>query len=1107
MKLFNIALVATLLCSHSVWAAKASPKGKKAPISSQNSKDTLPNVQIANDGMTVMYGNTLIERLQEEGTFEALMQASSEGQKIQFRSLAYMGDQVDFRIRASRFGTHLDYLVKQWPADRVIMAFGGNEAFDGVEGIKDFEAQVTSYIELIKKRHPKSEYILVSPIAAEQVSSLMLPDLTERNAQLEKYSSIMRSVAESQGVTFVDLYQPTKQLFQGTDKKYTYDGLALNPLGAREIGKILASQLAENPNSLKEVETQKGFDSLKKLVSRKAREVAQAYHPQNGISYYGVRARSYEYLPEIPHYLKLANTLDQSIWQQAADLTQAQPIPELEVLHIDVPSKKPKRGLGTIKPSEEDLKDFTLANGFEVNCYASSEDHPELINPLQINFDAQGRLWVTCFASYPHPLPGELPKGKILIFEDTDSDGKADKKTVFADGLDLPDGFTFYKKGIIASVSRKLIYLEDTSGDNKADYMEEIVRGLDNTDTHHGGYLTRTPQGDLLISEALFHRGQFETPRGVFHTIDTAVVSYDLDTRQMTTERLSADPNPWKITFNKWGESMHYFGGGQLQDADIYNIWVPMGSTAPTKLGMPFRYDKGCGAQFVESPNFPKDWQNGILTTHLLNTNEVNFTPVKLENGTYKAADKKTTLIKSNNKVFRPTDLTFGLDGALYISDFYYPIIGHAQHSIRDKNRDFANGRIWRVTHKTSPLVKLVKIHGESPKTLISLLAHPLLKVRQSARVELENHSDTVVLQAIAENQAAIDSNEDLALEVLWTYERMKYFEDTSLITRLTASKDLNIARAATRSLRWWNDALGEEAITIANKLAASDDDRIKIALVSVGSHLQGSDDQWTTLINSIQADSKKPLGIVKTMAGWKDRPGLAPEFPLLDISNESYISKDQWMGDQLNQSGTLYFMSNVDGEMILGHSNNPGLNLTANDTPLVIASGSPHTTSSQNSFAVKKGFNKVEYSISKGARSSTDVTAYLCDKSGNKPATVTYPSNAAEQQKWAKEFDKQQSANWEEFATTTFQANCANCHALDSKAVGPALRGLLGKKQTVILADGSKKDVTIDHDYLITAIKKPMSMYPEGFVPAMPPMQLSDKEVEMLVKWLKSLK
>ncbi|MFC5051427.1 GDSL-type esterase/lipase family protein [Rubritalea spongiae] len=1104
MKLSHVALMTALLSSQPTWAAKTPANATKTQ---KGEKAQLPNVQINNDGMTLMYGNSLIERLQEEGTFEALMQASTPNKKVQYRSMAYMGDQVDFRIRASRFGTHLDYLVKQWPADRIIMAFGGNEAYDGAEGLDEFKAQLTSYIELIKKRHPKSEYIIVSPTAAEKVSSLMLPDINDRNNLLEQYSAVMSSVAKEKGVTFVDLFQPTKQLFQGTDKKYTSDGFALTPAGASKVGQILASKLSEQPDSLDQLTTQKGFASLKKLVSRKAREIAQAYHPQNGISYYGIRARTYEYLPEIPHYLKLGNTLDQSIWKQAANLTKAQPMPELEVLRIDVPDKKPKRGLGTIKSSNEDLKDFTLADGFEVNCYASSEDYPELINPLQINFDTHGRLWVTCFASYPHPLPGELPKGKILIFEDTNGDGKADKKSIFADGLDLPDGFTFYKNGIIASVSRKIIYLEDSTGDNKADYMEEIVRGLDNTDTHHGGYLSRTPQGDLLISEALFHRGQFETPHGVFHTIDTAVVSYDLDTRKMTTERLSADPNPWKITFNKWGESMHYFGGGQLQDADIYNIWIPMASTAPTSLGMPFRYDKGCGAQYVESPHFPKEWQNGLLTTHLLNTNEVNYTPLKLVNGTYKAANKKTTLIASNNKVFRPTDLAFGFDGALYISDFYYPIIGHAQHSVRDKQRDYANGRIWRVTHKKSPLVTPVVIDGQSPDKLIELLAHPHLKIRQTARVELEKHDDDSILKAIARHKAAIESNEELALEVLWLYERMKHFQDTSLIKKLVNSDNINVARAATRSLRWWNDALGSEAISIATKLASHPDDRLKIALVSVSSHLQLTDGKWTNIINSIQDTSSKQLTTVKKMAGWKDRPGLAPEFPLLDIAKDSFIAKNQWLKSKSAKSGTVYFKSETKGELVIGHDNNPGMNLTTNDTPLVIATGSPHTKDSQNTFKVQKGLNKIEYTITKAPRASASANIYLCDKSGNKPNSISYASNAKEQEVWAQEFEKQQSANWKQFATRTFQANCANCHAIDTKAVGPALRGLLGKKQTVILADGSKKEVTIDHDYLVTAIKKPMSMYPEGFAPAMPPMQLSDKEVDMLVKWLESLK
>ena len=95
---------------------------------------------------------------------------------------------------------------------------------------------------------------------------------------------------------------------------------------------------------------------------------------------------------------------------------------------------------------------------------------------------------------------------------------------------------------------------------------------------------------------------------------------------------------------------------------------------------------------------------------------------------------------------------------------------------------------------------------------------------------------------------------------------------------------------------------------------------------------------------------------------------------------------------------------------------------------------------------------------------------------------------------------------NWESFARATFQTHCANCHAIELKAVGPPLKGLFGKKQTVIFSDGTKKEVTVDHDYLHKALRDPMSAYPEGYLPAMPPLPISDKEADILIRWIKSL-
>ena len=92
-------------------------------------------------------------------------------------------------------------------------------------------------------------------------------------------------------------------------------------------------------------------------------------------------------------------------------------------------------------------------------------------------------------------------------------------------------------------------------------------------------------------------------------------------------------------------------------------------------------------------------------------------------------------------------------------------------------------------------------------------------------------------------------------------------------------------------------------------------------------------------------------------------------------------------------------------------------------------------------------------------------------------------------------------------FAETTFKNNCANCHNVDIKAVGPALKGLFGKKQTVIAKDGSKREVVVDEAYIRRALVDPQAEYPEGFYPVMIVQPLAEKEIDVLVRWIKELK
>jgi len=996
-------------------AGKKAPAKKAAPAKAKaaaRSAKGMPEVAARADDLTIFYGNSFVERQQEDGTLEALLHAASGGKPFSYRSFAYSADEVGFRIRPSKFGNHLGYLSDQLPCDRVVMCFGMNESFAGEDGLRKFQRDLDGYLSIIEDRHPGSEFILVSPTAVEAVDSGQFPDPVKRNADIELYTKAMEEVASKRSVKFIDLFTPSKKLYAESDAPLTSNGMHLNEAGNRAVARVFAGALASKSKVEAIAADSAGFESLRQLVSRKAYEVAMAYHPANGIHYYGTRGRDFEYHTEIPHHLKLANRLDETIWKQAANLEAVVPMPKLPTAIAQPPAKNPRKGLGKIQSSKEDLAGFEVADGFEVNLFASSEEFPELINPLQINFDSKGRLWVVCFESYPVPVPGTLSNDKVLVFEDTDGDGKADKRTVFADNLKLPDGFVFYKDGIIVAVARQFLWLRDTDGDGVADVREEVLRGGDDTDTHHGGYLERTPQGQLIINEALFHRGRFETPNGVVRTKDASVLFYDLDSQKLSIERQTTHPNPWKISFTEWGESFQMFGGGQIIDCDFYNIATPSGTSALPSMGMPFRDDKGCTLEMVSSSHFPKEWQGGMVTGHLLAKNAVLFTPLKLEGGTWVAADKSLNLMSSQNKVFRPTDLGFGLDGALYVSDFYYPIIGHAQHSIRDANRDYANGRIWRVTRKGAPLATPPTIDGADLKSLFALLTHPQIRVQELAREEMERRPDAEVVAHAKTLVKEGMKHGKLGLELLWLFERYKDFSQPELLSALSHSKELPVQRAAARSIRWWAPSLGDEAQEMASRLMKSDDDRTKIAVISSASHLHALDPFWTELIEGAEAPSGSPLDRVIKLANLHGRNPLRPEFPMLTVAADTLLTG--WLPHEKEKGGSIYVKSDEVQDLVLNYSGDPHLNITFNGIPVRQARGDVHAKSGQLNLHFSAGMNVIETTSgpANGRRSGVAKLS-LADQTGRKPKGVHFAKDETEHKQWAKVYD-------EEFATVT---------------------------------------------------------------------------------------
>src|SRR5207253_241517 len=180
------------------------------------------------------------------------------------------------------------------------------------------------------------------------------------------------------------------------------------------------------------------------------------------------------------------------------------------------------------------IQKMTVHPGMKVNLFASEKQFPELAKPVQMQFDAKGRLWVCVWPSYPHWKPKEEMNDKILILEDTDGDGKADKCTVFADRLHCPTGFEFYNGGVLVAQAPDLMFLKDINGDDKADVRVRVLDGLDSADTHHtSNSFTLDPGGAVYFQEGTFHHTQVETPYGPpVRNVNAGVYRYEPKTQK-----------------------------------------------------------------------------------------------------------------------------------------------------------------------------------------------------------------------------------------------------------------------------------------------------------------------------------------------------------------------------------------------------------------------------------------------------------------------------------------------------------------------------------------------------------------------------------------------
>lgn len=928
----------------------------------------------AKDSTILFYGNSMIERLLEHGEMEARLQIAMADSGLKIRSLAWTGDEVGNRLRLEGYAKHMKNLLAAWPANTIVLGYGLNEAFAGAEGLDDFKKHYASHLSQLSRIHPGARFILLSPIAGE------FPD-EKRQANVALYRQAIAELAKEHKAGFIDLHSLTAS----SSEKLTINGIHLNDTGNRLIAKKISDALlAERGQKSLTMIRDAHLREVARAAAAKHDRVAELVRPKNAVVYFGVRARPDEYAAEMPRYHEMIRLTEEVVHQMAKDSSLAFSKVEEPSLPPMAEGKGRDDGdrTGIIKTVAESMAEFTVADGFAVNLFASEEQFPELRNPVQIAFDARGRLWVVTMPSFPHTVPGLTPPDKIIILEDTDRDGQADKLTTFAEGLDALDGVAFHRDGVIISEQPRLWLMQDTDGDDRADTRRELLRGVDVTDSHHGGMVATDPFGDVIFSDGVFHRSQLETPFGVHRGIDATTYRLDPITGRINTEWQHTTPNPWNVTFDRWGNTFQIYGDGHVYDGSSL-IWTPLGAYHPFRYAHVCSYGKGSGVASISSPNFPDHYQQGIASASLLGRYTVTLTTLNRDEGMILERSHET-ILSSPNAAFRPADVEFGMDGALYVSDFCSPIIGHAQHPMRDPHWDHDFGRIWRVVHTKKPIVKdWPDIEGASEKELCGLLVHPQDLVRHHARIEIRKHGE-VGLKAVDEWLATLDREsplyEQAALETIFVCEGLGKTRPT-LVQRLLNSKSPMYRSAAIQALRLQADRI-IDASEMLGTMVNDPHPRVQIEVIDAVAHLRPDHpgiESCLALLKPLNKHVQNSLSYIDLGI----EPAKGRSVPVLEVAPLAQLKQWLWLGEQGESAPVEYqvgrdnlpgvglfrtFIHSDESQSAIVGINHKSLEIRLNDV-MVFQQDSFWSGDQQVNVELTSGLNVLEIKLLKGRR------------------------------------------------------------------------------------------------------------------------------------------
>jgi len=346
-----------------------------------------------------------------------------------------------------------------------------------------------------------------------------------------------------------------------------------------------------------------------------------------------------------------------------------------------------------------------------------------------------------------------------------------------------------------------------------ADVREVALTGFGIEDSHHSiSAWRRGPGGWIYFQEGIFLNTQVETQYGVVRNFNGGVYQFNPRTQELRVFCTGTGGNPWGHVFDRWGQSF------MVNNPRIMYLSPATGNSGervPVKTLI--STSKQCGGDIATGTHVGDDLRGQLLSGRFKNRLVVRYE--FLDKGAGFSCNVLDPLLSCKHPNFRPVDVKTGPDGAIYVADWYNSIINHAQHDFRDPRRDNEHGRVWRVSHKTRPLVQKPKLVGVPLAELVSRLASPDDWTRSYARKELSERDPDEVLAAVETwvrtlDASASDHDQHL-VEAMWAVQNVERVSETILERVLDASSG-HARSAGARTLRYWHQGLSDPIAMVA---------------------------------------------------------------------------------------------------------------------------------------------------------------------------------------------------------------------------------------------------------------------------------------------------